>query len=93
MRPYNLDDDITIHQIDTGLTAVRKNYQGKGIATIMKIKGIQALQRIKNINEEFYIDTANADTNDQMLHINTKLGFREIYDLSSYEGLVKDLDV
>ncbi len=55
----------------TGLTGVRIEYRGKGIATAMKVKALkvakeQGIEKIKTMNE-----TRNED----ILHINDKMGF------------------
>ncbi len=57
----------------TGLTGVRKDYRGKGIATAMKIKAI-GVAKEENIAK---IKTMNETRNEDILHINEKMGFEK----------------
>ncbi len=61
----------------TGLTAVRKEYQGRGIASFLKVKVTEYM--FKTFPELVYINTENNNTNQAMIHINEKLGYKEIY--------------
>ncbi|MBS3790976.1 MAG: GNAT family N-acetyltransferase [Candidatus Thermoplasmatota archaeon] len=57
----------------TGLTGVRKGYRGKGIATAMKVKAIKIAEE-KGFDK---IKTMNETGNEDILHINQKLGFEK----------------
>ncbi len=74
---------------ETGMTAVRKEYQRKGIATFLKAKITSHL--FSTYPEMKFIETENAETNNAMLKINWKLGYREIARWIEYEGKVEDL--
>ncbi|MEF8873752.1 MAG: GNAT family N-acetyltransferase [Candidatus Thermoplasmatota archaeon] len=55
----------------TGLTGVRKDHRGKGIATAMKVKAVEVAKE-ENIDK---IKTMNETRNEDILHINEKMGF------------------
>ncbi len=57
----------------TGLTGVRREYRGKGIATAMKVKGIKIAEE-KGFDK---IKTMNETGNKDILYINDKLGFEK----------------
>ncbi|MFO7792293.1 MAG: GNAT family N-acetyltransferase [Candidatus Saliniplasma sp.] len=57
--------------LSVGMTGVRKDYRGDGIATAMKVKAIE-IASDKGIST---IKTENETGNEDMLHINEKLGF------------------
>ncbi len=77
----------TIIQVNTGFTAVRKAYQGKGIATYLKIV---VLKELLKLGFE-YLDTENSKVNAAMLKINTNLGFRKNYLNYEYSGNLEDM--
>jgi len=74
-------------QVNTGLTAVRKQWWGRSIASYLKT------EMILNLCEKGFdhLDTENAENNAAILHINQKLGFEEIYQWYFFEGMVADL--
>ncbi len=76
--------------ICTGLTGVRKAYQGQEIATYLKIKIIKYF--VDLYPEIQFFKTENTDQNEKMLAINTKLGFREAYRWIEYEGTIDSLE-
>ncbi len=84
---YPRDEELTV--VKTATTAVRKEYQKKGIATFMKIKLIKLLEN-KNFK---YIDTENAKINKAMLKINNNLGFEHICSWYQYEGDLRKINV
>ncbi|MFW6040313.1 MAG: GNAT family N-acetyltransferase [Thermoplasmatota archaeon] len=55
----------------TGLTGVRRGYRGKGIATAMKVEAIKTAKE----NDIKKIKTMNETGNEDILHINKKMGF------------------
>ncbi len=57
----------------TGLTGVRRDYRGKGIATAMKVKALEVAKE-ENIDK---IKTMNETRNEDILHINEKMGFEK----------------
>jgi len=61
------------NSLPTGLTGVRKEYRGKGIATAMKVKALEVAKEegIKKIK------TMNETRNEDILHINDKMGFEK----------------
>jgi len=72
----------------TGKTAVRKEFQGRGIASLLKALMIKELVK-RNFSR---LETENASTNKVMLHINYKLGFKKIYEFLKYEGTVEQVN-
>ncbi len=77
----------TIIQVKTGFTAVRKAYQGRGIASYLKIV---VLKELLKLGFE-YVDTENSKVNTAMLKINTNLGFKKNYNNFEYAGNLDDL--
>lgn len=74
--------DPTVHQ--TGLTGVKRGYRRRGIAFALKVRVIEwALA-----NGYRVIKTTNDATNDGMLSINTKLGYRQLPSWRSYRKLL-----
>jgi GNAT superfamily N-acetyltransferase len=61
----------------TGLTAVRAPYRGKGLATAMKVRGIQFAKSVAGGGNPPKIVTSNEESN-PMLQINLRLGFRPL---------------
>ncbi len=59
--------------IYTGLTGVKSGYRGRGIATALKVKGIEVASE-KGISK---VTTENDTSNEVILHINQKLGFKK----------------
>lgn len=56
----------------TGLTGVRRDYRGKGIATAMKVEAVK-IAKENNIEK---IKTMNETGNEDIIHINKKMGFK-----------------
>ena len=71
----------------TGLTGVRRDYQGKGLATLLK-----ALM-VKTLHEQGFerLETENASNNEAMLHINFKIGFKTIFKWIKFEGKIENI--
>jgi predicted GNAT family acetyltransferase len=65
------DSDILIQ----GLTATLGEFRGKGVATALKVKGIEYAKR----NGYIGIFTSHRDTNIPMKTVNDKLGFLPSY--------------
>lgn len=78
-----------VQHVDTGMTGVRKSYQGQGIATYLKMEMLRYL--LTKYPDFLYIDTENAQSNAAMIHINEKLGFRHVYSWRFYEGKIGEL--
>lgn len=84
---YAVDDEV--YEAETHLTAVRTAYQRQGIATYLKILVTKFyIDTFPNLR---YIATGNADTNEGMLAINTKLGYTQAYLWHTFEGKVEEL--
>ncbi|MCY3414266.1 MAG: GNAT family N-acetyltransferase [Candidatus Heimdallarchaeota archaeon] len=75
-------------RVQTGFTGVRKEYQGRGIASYLKILMVKDYIEMDGFE---YIDTENAQSNSSMLKINDNLGFKYEYSWLSYEAEVDDL--
>jgi RimJ/RimL family protein N-acetyltransferase len=58
--------------LDQGFTGVDPDYQGRGIALALKVRTIEFAQA----HGFAAIATQNDTTNEPMLHINERLGFR-----------------
>ena len=82
---YPVREKLT--QVFTGLTAVRKAYWGRGLGKYLKLA---MLQHLHSLGFD-YLDTDNADTNERMLAINYKLGFRKVGMYHHVEGKFEDL--
>jgi len=82
-------NDPPVQDVGTGLTAVRKAYQGKGIAKFLKMSMLR--HYVDNYPEFEYISTENAGTNAGMLHINHSLGFTHHTDWHFYQGTVEGI--
>ncbi len=61
------------NSLSTGLTDVRRDHRGRGIATAMKTKAIEVAEE-ENIDK---IKTMNETRNEDILHINEKMGFEK----------------
>ncbi len=68
----------------TGLTGVKREYRGIGLAKAMKVKGIEVASE-KGISK---VTTENESENEAMLHINQKLGFEKKPAWISYEKVL-----
>ncbi|QHW29766.1 hypothetical protein GZH47_02195 [Paenibacillus rhizovicinus] len=72
-----------------GLTATRKEFRGEGIATALKVKGIEYAQKMGYAG----IYTSNRNTNGPMDTVNRKLGWRPTYSEVRLErSLLKRID-
>ena len=72
--------------INNGLTGVRREYRRKGIATALKYN---SLTWAKNQGYD-WIRTDNADTNESMLSINIRAGFKFMPGWLIYEKMLKE---
>ena len=72
--------------INTGLTGVRREYRRKGVATALKHT---SLSWAKNQGYE-WIRTDNAATNEGMLSINIRVGFKFMPAWLLFEKLLKE---
>jgi GNAT superfamily N-acetyltransferase len=68
-----------------GLTATLREFRGEGIATALKIKGIEYAK--KNGYQGIY--TSSRDTNEAMQAVNRKLGWRPYYSEVRLEKILK----
>ncbi|RMG24215.1 MAG: GNAT family N-acetyltransferase [Methanobacteriota archaeon] len=83
--------EIDFPYVETGLTGVRKAYQGQGLAKLLKCMITEYIfEKYPTVQ---FIGTENADTNAPMLSINQRLGFEEAYRWIKYEGKIKEIDL
>lgn len=66
-----LHKDGKPHKLITGLTGVRRDYRGKGLAFALKVRALAYAQA----HDYHQIRTYNEVNNHAMLHINERLGF------------------
>ncbi len=76
--------------VGTGLTGVRKAYQGQGVAKLLKCMITEHI--FNNYPSVKFIETENADSNAPMLSINERLGFKEAYRWMKYQGKISAIE-
>lgn len=74
--------------LSQGLTAVLENYRGRKIGKWLKAS---LLVHIRNKYKVAYIKTFNAESNDSMLSINTRLGYEKYSELINYQIKLEEL--
>ncbi|HUT82304.1 MAG TPA: GNAT family N-acetyltransferase [Candidatus Bathyarchaeia archaeon] len=77
------------HQIEQELTGVLKEYRGKGYGKWLKAQMLLLIR--DNLPNKIHITTGNADHNVPMLSINTRLGFKQRYTISTFNFIIQDL--
>ncbi len=82
----NLWDDRASESLYTGLTAVRREYRRKGIASAMKVRAIAFARE----NGNLLIKTSNEVNNRSMLSINERLGFVRQPDWITFKKNIKE---
>ncbi|HUT82076.1 MAG TPA: GNAT family N-acetyltransferase [Candidatus Bathyarchaeia archaeon] len=77
------------YKIEQELTGVLDNYRGKGLGKWLKAEMLYII--LKEYPEVKYIQTGNAVTNDSMISINIKIGFRENQKKTLYKFNINQL--
>ncbi|MBN1963446.1 MAG: GNAT family N-acetyltransferase [Anaerolineae bacterium] len=85
---HNMWSDRASDMLYNGLTAVRREYRGRGIATAMKVRAI----RWGQANGNSLIKTANAVDNAPMLAVNRRLGFVKQPEHIEFELILRETD-
>ena len=77
------------HRIEQELTGVLKEYRSRGLGKWLKAAMLLYIK--ENLSEKKFISAGNAEHNAPMLSINTRLGFKPYYKLSTYSFNLLDL--
>lgn len=77
------------HRMGQGLTGVQENYRGRGLGKWLKAKMLLYMR--DNLPTVEHIATTNASSNDAMLSINERLGFKLHKHNTAYKITVADL--
>ncbi|MBY8999988.1 MAG: GNAT family N-acetyltransferase [Candidatus Heimdallarchaeota archaeon] len=83
---YNPEQPKIIHQL---LTGVKKKYRKRGLGKILKGELLCFMK--EEYPEAKFVSTSNTITNEAMVSINTRMGFREKSPLKYYEFTIEKL--